>query len=110
MPAVRPRLCIDFDDVIRSHDGKLLEGARESLAVLGDDFEIVIFSCRAGSDRGRGRIANWLRKHSIEVDHITATKVPAMIYLDDRALQFTGDWWQTLQQIRDFETWNERET
>lgn len=109
MPAVRPRLCIDFDDVIRSADGKLLEGARESLTVLRDDFEIVIFSCRAGSDRSRGRIANWLRKHGIEVDHITDRKVPAMIYLDDRALQFTGDWWQTLVQIREFETWNERE-
>lgn len=109
MPGARPRICIDFDDVLCSYNGKLLEGAREALTVLRYDYEIVIFSCRAEGKKGRGRIARWLRKHSIEVDHITDRKVPAMIYLDDRALQFRGDWYQTLQQIREFKTWTERE-
>lgn len=108
MPSARPVLCIDFDDVIRSYDGKLIDGAREALTVLRDDYQIVIFSCRAEGDRGRGSIARWLRKHGIEVDHITAMKVPAMIYVDDRGLQFCGDWWETLRQIREFKTWMER--
>jgi len=33
-----------------------------------------------------------LRKHDIPFDRITAEKVPAEYYIDDRAMEFRGDW------------------
>ena len=36
---------------------------------------------------------------------ITNRKLPAAIYIDDRAMVFTGDWTATLKQIADFKTY-----
>ena len=45
---------------------------------------------------------NWLRAHDIEVDEVTEFKPPALVYVDDRAVRFRGDWEQTIDEIRQF--------
>ena len=34
----------------------------------------------------------WLKKYGIEVDGVTAEKLPAVAYVDDRAVEFNGVW------------------
>lgn len=38
---------------------------------------------------------------------ITRRKLPATIYVDDRALKFEGNWSNTLEQIKSFKTYQE---
>jgi hypothetical protein len=38
---------------------------------------------------------------------ITRRKLPAFIYVDDRALKFEGDWNETVKQINTFKTYQE---
>ena len=47
-------------------------------------------------------MAAWLREHAIEVDEVCEHKPPALVYVDDRAIRFRGDWDQLLTEIREF--------
>lgn len=38
---------------------------------------------------------------------VTKRKLPAHIYIDDRALKFEGDWLQTLELVKTFKTYQE---
>lgn len=38
---------------------------------------------------------------------ITKRKLPALVYIDDRAINFQGDWKQTLAEIREFKTYQQ---
>jgi len=39
---------------------------------------------------------------------ITRKKLPAMCYIDDRAVNFQGDWNRTLLDVKNFKTYTER--
>ena len=114
MSDVRQTICIDFDNVIHSYGGwdsgqgpghitgTVIPGAKEAIAELRRDYKIIVLSARASSPAGARGIARWLKEHGIEVDHITAIKLPAIVYVDDRALRFEGDWADVLQWIREY--------
>lgn len=38
---------------------------------------------------------------------ITKRKLPALCYIDDRALKFTGDWNQTIMEVPEFKTYQQ---
>lgn len=40
---------------------------------------------------------------------ITRRKLPAMVYVDDRALKFEGNWDQTFYDIENFKTYQDRQ-
>ena len=113
----RDRICIDFDGVIHLLDnwepgqsvtviaGEAVPGTREAIAQLRETYEVVVLSCRAEKAQGRRAIAQWLKEQGIKVDRITAQKLPALVYVDDRALHFYGDWAETLRDIKDFRPW-----
>jgi hypothetical protein len=115
----RPRLCVDFDDTIHLLDGwepgqsvtaiegEPVRGAREAIAELRKDFEIIVLSSRAEKPNGRGAIAEWLREQRITVDGITAVKPPAVAYVDDNAVHFYGVWPETVKDVRHFRQWRE---
>ena len=52
-------------------------------------------------------IEDWLKEHDIEVDGMTAEKLPAEIYIDDRAFKF--DNWSRYKQGWDKEAVEEIE-
>jgi len=80
------------------------------------DFDIVIHSCRAKTWRGRRAIRAWLKEHSIGVWYpspghvgledvvIQWGKPPALIYLDDRAIRFSGTF-PSKQEIYNAKPW-----
>ena len=47
-------------------------------------------------------IEDWLFENNIEVDDVCLHKPPAHVYVDDRAVPFTGDWDETIDMINAF--------
>ena len=104
----RRTIAIDFDGVIHRYsrgwqDGSIydepVEGAREALARLHRQFRVVILTTRVNPDMRdpapqRAAMRRWLQHHGFRegehYDAITHVKVPALVYIDDRALHFTG--------------------
>jgi len=110
------RIMIDFDGVIHQYeswnDGRLndevIEGAKETIDELHKQgYEIVIFTTRAStlsnsqpsSDELIKNVKQWLKDHDIYYDNITAEKLAAVAYIDDRAIRFEGNWKDTLNKL-----------
>jgi hypothetical protein len=105
----RRTVCLDFDGVIHSYRSGWcgeavipdppIHRAAEAIARLRRSFRVVIHSPRCRTKAGRQAIQRWLTQHGIEVDDICEHKPPATVYLDDRALPFTGDWDEAIAAI-----------
>jgi hypothetical protein len=106
--ADRPVVCVDLDGVLNEFDGwKAPEyfhpprtGAREfleGLEALG--YEVVVFTVRWAP-----WVEGWLRQHGLAsyVSRVTNEKCAAHVYVDDRAVCFTGDYAATLERIAKF--------
>jgi len=104
-------ICLDFDGVLNDytgwkgpdHLGKPLPGARVFLEELLDTgWSVVIHSTRDAAG-----IAAWLQEHDLFPQHVQVVdrKPPAMVYLDDRGITFTGDYAAALDAIEGFRAW-----
>jgi hypothetical protein len=115
------RAMIDLDGTIHKYskgylDGSIYDdpfkGAREVIDWLKNQgYEIVIFTTRASrenalamGDDHEKQIANvgtWLTDHGIYYDRITAEKIAADFYIDDRAIPIrNGDWNAVFKEIK----------
>jgi hypothetical protein len=114
------KIALDFDGVIHSAttafkdidiiEDEPVKGAKEAIKEIKKaGFEVVIFSSRTKTEKGRKAILNWLRENEIEVDKIPEHKPVANIYLDDRAIQFNGDWKQSLKDLKNFRHYKQKE-
>lgn len=101
-------VCVDFDGTLRPWGGLFddpdpLPGAKGFMDKLRErDFQIVVFTSRLSPQWHRDEervpaigayeqldyIEWWLNRHGIPFDDITAEKVPAEAYIDDRAFRF----------------------
>lgn len=118
-------IAVDFDGVIHDYTGGWRGGeiygdpvkdARWAMQHLWRrGHKILIYTCRAYPGvvngrkvRGKKReLAAWLEQHRIPYDEIWTGrgKPPADIYVDDRAVEFRGDWFSTVDKILTFSTW-----
>ena len=105
---MKPRIMIDLDGVVHRYskgfyDGTLyddpMNGAKEFIDGMKDIYEVVIFTARVSTTKDRFAPASsikyveeWLNKHNIYFDMVTSDKLPAIAYVDDRAIEFKGDW------------------
>lgn len=109
------RALIDFDGPIHKyskgyHDGTIYDdpqdGAKEFIDWLkGKGYEIVIFTTRAsktnsaelGGDYKKEilKIENYLKHYNIHYDLITAEKLAANFYIDDRGIHFNN--WKSVK-------------
>jgi hypothetical protein len=109
---VRRTICLDFDGVVHSYRSGWcgseiipdppIHGTREAIARLRQRYRVVIHSSRCSTEAGRRAVEHWLARHEIVVDEVCIHKPPALVYVDDRAVQFRGDWDQALIAINDF--------
>jgi hypothetical protein len=116
-PVAKRVLCIDFDGTIvpwgslTEKDIKPLLGAVEAVRAFKDaGYRIVIFTSRLsqawwfshcegshadalefGSEQRR-YVVDALIKNDVPYDELTAEKVPAEYYIDDRAIEFKNNW------------------
>jgi hypothetical protein len=97
------RLALDFDGVINSYTSGYdmtdstwlpdapVPGAKEFIEeALKHFMEVVIVSARARTMAGKKAIMDYMFEHDMPSLPIYYEKVPATIYLDDRAITFTG--------------------
>ena len=106
----RPTVCVDLDGVLNLFDEwKAPEffhpprpGAREFLAKLKDaGYHVCILTCR-----WHEWVEKWLDENGLRsyVDEVTNHKIPADVYVDDRAVCFRGDFDSAYEQIVSFRT------
>ncbi len=110
----KPRtIAVDLDGTIleydgwkgHSHFGKPLPGAKEALQKLKEQgFLIIIWTTRNNKEE----IARYLREQGIPFDYINenpfgppdgSNKIYADYYVDDKAVEFRGDWQEVLRKV-----------
>ena len=107
-------IAIDFDGVLNEYTGydeKDLQnpkrGVKEFLEKLNKKYTVIIFTSRNKSD-----VEHWIKRYHFEkyIKKVTNTKPPAVAYIDDRAIQFKGDYNTILDELEGFEPYwkNER--
>lgn len=106
-------ICIDFDGVIHPNlvylgstiiKGEPTKGAKEALEKLSTDYEIVIHSARFHDMEAMEAVRIWLNDKGFDYE-LARFKPHAYIYLDDRGIQFKGDWDQSVEDIKSFNQW-----
>jgi hypothetical protein len=109
---LRRTVCLDFDGVLHSYRSGWcgaevipdppIHGTRESVALLRQQYRVVVYSARCHTEDGRRAVQSWLEKHQIVVDEVCEHKPPALVYVDDRAVRFRGNWEDVITEIRQF--------
>ena len=119
-------LIVDFDGVLHWYrqgwlDGSIYDepspGAKEAMQELREiGYKIVIFSTRAFDRTVKGvkehsqfiAMTDWLHRYDIPYDSIWMDigKPMGHAYLDDRAIQFRGNWRESIQAINTFKAWS----
>jgi hypothetical protein len=119
------RLLVDFDKTIHKYskglmDGSVydgpIDGARESLQQLMDEgYEVCIFTARICRENRKSdqewkdqirMVKDFLEKYDIPYNRLTDKKLAATAIIDDRAVHFTGNWDQALQDLKNIEKSN----
>ncbi len=105
-------VCLDFDGVIHSYRSGWkghtvipdppIHRTKEAIERLRRSFRVVVHSARCQDEEGVQAIKNWLLQNDIEVDDVCMHKPPAFVYVDDRAVPFTGDWDETIASVHEF--------
>ncbi len=103
-------LLIDLDGVLNCYNGNfdkdfippVLNGSKEFLQNISTDYEIKIFTTR-----NKLLTAKWLIQNGLDdfVTDITDKKELSWLYIDDRCLQFKGDFEKLTNEINHFEPW-----
>lgn len=112
MEKSKKTVCLDFDGVIHSYRSGWkgvtvipdppIHRVDRAIARLRKNYRVVVYSARCQGEDGVQAIREWLVKHNIEVDDVCLFKPPAHVYVDDRAVPFTGDWDETIDMINAF--------
>ena len=111
-------IAIDFDGVIHSYksgwqgasvaNDPPVDGMAEAIAELRREYQVVVVSSRCLHEGGTQAIKDYLEKHNIAVDGITGEKIPALAYIDDRAIPFYGKASELPGQVKRFKPWHTR--
>lgn len=102
---MKKTIMIDLDGVLDNYNGNYIEdtipdiksGAKEFIEKLSKDYELILFTTR------NSKLATiWLQDNKIDkyFKDVTNVKIPAYIYIDDRAIKFEGDYNKTLDEIK----------
>lgn len=116
-------IAVDFDSTIAHYSGfkgvgvygKPVESVQWALGKFREmGAEIIVHTCRGNVEIPH--IAKYLKEHKIPHDYINYSprisrdrlsdnKVAADFYIDDKGIQFRGEWKETYLQILNFKGW-----
>ena len=117
--------CIDLEGTLaqysewlgENHFGNAIPGGASALETLrNNNWLLIIFTTRTNKDL----VMNFLESNNIPYDYINENpyqpsnaiggKPYADLYIDDRAIQFNGDWTKTIEEALNFKPWEKRAT
>jgi hypothetical protein len=111
----KPILSLDFDGVIHWYrhgwkgtaviDDDPVPGAKEFIEKAQNYFSIVVYSSRSSSEAGIDAMKDWMEKHGFPKVKFAKDKPKAFITIDDRAIQFKGEWFDP-EELLAFKPWN----
>ena len=117
-------VAIDFDGVLHQYnshwdgpdkipDPPVFGSFKAIKDYIDAGFEVWIYSNRCNYDTGIKAMYNWFIEHSLErsyLDKVVFSKIKpaAILYIDDRSFQFTGNNWPTIDFIKNFRPWNKK--
>ena len=98
-------ILFDLDGVLNTYDGKydknnippIKDGAYKLIKVLSEDYKIVIFTTRNSLIASKWIIENGLDEY---VENVTNVKEPAYLIIDDRCINFNGDYEELKNKIK----------
>jgi len=107
---VKKTILIDLDGVLNIYNGNYDEnyippiknGAYELITQLANNYKIVIFTTRNTLIASKWIIENDLFSY---VENVTNVKEPAHLIIDDRCINFNGDYKYLKHKIENFEVW-----
>ena len=110
MGKLKKTILIDLDGVLNIYDGKydetyispIQEGAYEFVKELAQDYKIIVFSARNSL-----AVSKWIIKNGLDkfIENVTNIKEPAYLIIDDRCINFNGDYKKLRDKIKNFEVW-----
>lgn len=103
-------ILIDLDGVLNQYKGNfdkdfilpIADGAKEFLTELSEEFEIKLFTTRNKILASKWLIDNGLDEITAD---ITNVKELSWLYIDDRCLQFDGNYTELIENIKNFKAW-----
>ena len=103
-------ILIDLDGVLNTYTGNFDEhsippirkGALECIKKLSADYKIKIFTTRNNLLSAEWIINNGLKDF---VNDVTNIKEPSYLIIDDRCINFNGNYDELEKQINNFEVW-----
>jgi 5'(3')-deoxyribonucleotidase len=121
----KPIICIDFDGVIHSYEHGWQNGSIYGTVTTGffgwaakaqEKFDLYIYSSRSSTPEGIKAMDDWLKEQAHKhwdgptiYFHFVSEKPPAWITIDDRAIQFKGNWLAddlNINALANFKPWN----
>lgn len=106
----RKTICIDFSGVLDNYQGwkgpDFVYGPRDGVADFLSKLQFAGYKVVILTAMEPAIVKNWLYRYELNayVDDITNVKVPALVYLDDRGITFTGDFDKAFNDIINFKT------
>ena len=103
-------ILIDLDGVLNTYNGEydensipqMKDGAKEFLQNLSKNYKINIFTTR-----NLLLTSQWLHKNNLSdfIDDITNIKKPSYLIIDDRCINFDGNYDNLIDKINNFKVW-----
>ena len=105
------KILIDLDGVLNEYGKEkfdenfipeIKKGAKEFIENLHKDYDLYLFT-----SRNLLLASKWLVEYGLDgfFRDVTNSKIPAYLYIDDRALTFDGDFDETFQKIKNFKVY-----
>ena len=96
-------ICVGFDAVLNEYGyeerdlGEPLTGSKEFIKELRRKYKVVILTSRS-----KEQVIHWLSNNGFPSMKVTNRKVPAVAYIDDRAIQFNGSYKKVISRLKNF--------
>ena len=93
-------ICVGFDGILNEYNGyeegnlgEPLTGSKEFIKELRKKYKVVILTSRP-----KEQVIDWLNNNGFPSMEVTNRKIPAVAYIDDRAIRFNGNYKQTIHE------------
>ena len=103
-------ILIDLDGVLNTYSGKydekyippIKDGAFDFIKELSNDFKVVLFT-----SRNLLLVSKWVLENKLEdfIENVTNVKEPCFLIIDDRCINFNGNYEDLKKNICDFNVW-----